>query len=127
MLDIAGQIAESYRALHQLPGSLTEGASAPALYAACIPGSASPGPPMTEGQPLTRDPQARLSAWQPRSSLTGSHQVGLGESQQEPTYHERSTGQPPRHLSQQPGRSTHPDCLPEASQVSHPTPSTSAC
>ena len=74
-MDIARQLAESYRALHQPPGSLTTGASAQALSASCIPGSAPPGPPAAESQPSARDPHARCSARLPRSSFqaaTGS-------------------------------------------------------
>ena len=69
-----GQLAESYRALHQPPGSLTTGGLAPALSASSIPGSAPPGPPLTESQPSARDPQALSSALRPRSSF----QVAIG-------------------------------------------------
>ena len=99
-MGIAGQIAESYRALHQPPGSLTASAPTPALLASCISG---------------------LSAHWPHSSFTGSHRARPGESKQEPLYHDRSAGQSPSHLSQQPGRSPHPDRLPEA-RLSPPAP-----
>ena len=82
-LDIAGQLAESYRALHQPPGFLTAGVSAPALSASCITGSAPPGPPVAESQPSARDPRSRSSARWPRSSYQatiGSDRVSHSKS-----------------------------------------------
>ena len=114
-MDIAGQISGSPPAARLRNQRCVSTGTLCFMYSRlCITRS-----PMAEGLPLARDPRARVSARQPRSSFAGSHRVRPGESQQEPIHRESSTAQLPRHLSQQPGHSTHPERRSLAHQEDH--------